>query len=62
MKLVADVAEGVIVAKAAVDSFVVSSVISMLNGFKNRAEINSINVHLFKMRYPVKDFVETVGD
>ena len=62
VKSVTNEAERVIVTESAVYLLVVDGVVAMLYGLKNGSEVNSVNVHLFKMRYPVEDLVKTVGN
>ena len=59
MQSIANISEILICSESAVDDFVVDSVIAVLYRFKNRSEINDIEIHLFKMRDPVDDLANS---
>ena len=59
MQSIAHISEILISSESAVDDFVVDSVVTVLYRFKNRSEVNDIEVHLFKMRNPIDDLANS---
>ena len=62
VKFITDVLERIVVTKSAVYHFVVCRIVTVLNGLKNRAEVNGVNIHFLEVRYPLKNLVKTVND
>ena len=60
VKLITDMAEGIIVAKSAVYHFVVSCIVAVLHRFKYRTEVNCVNIHFLEVRYPLKHLIKTI--
>lgn len=62
VELVAYISEGVIVTETSVDSFIVNSIVSVLNRLKNGTEVNSVNVHFLEVFDPVENLIKTIND
>ena len=60
VELVADEAEGIVVAETTVNGLVVNGIVAVLDRLENGSEVNGVNIHLLEMRYPVEHLVETV--